>query len=163
MRKRLVIAAIVILSLVFLLGRWTRPSIPTGERQVATPEQLERAVATSVDEDLIGPCRVTRVIDGDTVDAEIDLGFNTWRHVRLRLARINAPEKRGSSREKGKAATKWLTDVIEDEWLLVRTIATQKGPDKKGKYGRYLVEIFKDGKNINDELVSAGHAVYVAK
>lgn len=103
---------------------------------------------------------IVRVVDGDTVDAEIDLGFHTWRKERLRLNRINAPEPKGATREEGKAATNWLREHVEGQWLIVRTIARRDGRDKQGKYGRYLIEIFKDNKSVNDEIVNAGHAIY---
>ncbi len=105
--------------------------------------------------------KVLRVIDGDTVEADIDLGFHTWRRAeRLRLARIDAPEIRGGSREKGFAAKKWLSELIEGQWLIVRTVADKSGRDSRGSFGRYLVELFYEGKNLNDELVKAGHARY---
>lgn len=56
-----------------------------------------------------------------------------------------------------------MRDVVEDEWLMVRTVATKKDEDKTGKYGRYLVEIFKDGRSVNDDAVAAGHAEYSAQ
>lgn len=105
--------------------------------------------------------KVLRVIDGDTIEADIDLGFHTWRRAeRLRLARIDAPETRGDSRERGLAAKKWLQELIEDKWLIVRTVADKRGRDSRGSFGRYLVELFYEGKNLNDELVRAGHAEY---
>ena len=45
----------------------------------------------------------------------------------------------------------------------MRTIPDRQGADKRGGFRRYLVEVFKDGKNVNDAIVSAGHAVYRKK
>ena len=105
--------------------------------------------------------QIIRVIDGDTVEADIDLGFHTWRRgIDLRLARVDAPEPKTDTREAGLAATEWLRKRVEGKWLIIRTIADRKGQEDQGKYGRYLVELFLDGTNLNDELVSAGHAVY---
>jgi micrococcal nuclease len=105
--------------------------------------------------------KIVRVIDGDTVVANIDLGFNTWRmDERLRLARIDAPEVQGAERSLGLSAALWLRTQIDDKWLIIRTVADRKGRDRKGSFGRYLVEIFFQGKNINDELVKRGFAKY---
>lgn len=100
---------------------------------------------------------ITRVIDGDTVVADIDLGFFVWhREQRLRLNRIDADEIRGKKKtEKGEAAYKWLKEKVEGKWLVVRTVA-----DRKGSFGRYLIELFLDGKNVNDELVESRLATY---
>jgi endonuclease YncB( thermonuclease family) len=105
--------------------------------------------------------KVVRVIDGDTIEADIDLGFHTWRRgERLRLARINAPEPKGGTRQKGLESAQWLRERIQGKWVVIRTIADRKGEDMKGSFGRYLVEIFEDGRNLNDLLVRNGHAEY---
>ena len=104
---------------------------------------------------------ITRVIDGDTVVADIDLGFHTWRRdVYLRLARINAPEPRGPSREAGLASGAWLREKIEGKEIIIRTVKDKRGQDQLGSFRRYLVELFLDGKNLNDELVTLGLADY---
>jgi len=96
------------------------------------------------------------VYDGDTVTADIDLGFHTWIHgEKLRLARINAPELRGEERPAGLQARDWLREQILSKTVIIHTIK-----DKKGKYGRYIAEIILDGININDALVSNGSAQY---
>ena len=99
---------------------------------------------------------IRSVYDGDTVTADIDLGFHTWIHgEKLRLARINAPEVRGDERPAGILARDWLRKQILGKTVIIRTIK-----DKKGKYGRYIAEILLDGININDALVSNGYAQY---
>jgi len=101
---------------------------------------------------------VVRILDGDTIDCLIDLGFTSSRKERLRLARINAPEVRGSEREAGLLAKAWLQSkvAIGDE-ILIRT-------SKSDSFGRYIAEIFiQNGEellNISDELVKVGHAEY---
>jgi micrococcal nuclease len=96
------------------------------------------------------------VYDGDTVTADIDLGFNTWRRdERLRLYRINAPEVRGEDRPEGLVSRDALREKILGKEVIICTIR-----DKKGKYGRYLAEIHLEGLNINDWLVDSGYAVY---
>ncbi|HFE65526.1 MAG TPA: nuclease [Caldithrix sp.] len=105
--------------------------------------------------------KVVSVYDGDTVRTDIDLGLSTWvKKEKIRLARINAPEVRGKERPEGLKARDFLSDLILDKDIFLQT---QK--DKKGKYGRYLGELWveKDGKwiNVNDLMVESGHAVYV--
>ncbi len=99
---------------------------------------------------------ITAVYDGDTVTANIDLGMGVWKNKeRLRLSRINAPEMRGESREQGRISRDWLRNRVLDKPVIVRTIH-----DKKGKYGRYLAEIWHNGENINDLLVAKKLAEY---
>ncbi|MDF7825866.1 thermonuclease family protein [Pontiellaceae bacterium B12227] len=103
---------------------------------------------------------VTGAYDGDTITVEIDVGLKTAiKGEKLRLHRINAPEMRGDEKVAGKASRDWLRERILGKEILIQTIK-----DKKGKYGRYLAEIWleENGEyvNINDELVTTGHAVY---
>lgn len=104
--------------------------------------------------------RVTAVYDGDTVTVDIDLGLKTAvRGEKLRLHRINAPEVRGAEKESGKVSRDFLRERILGKEILIETIK-----DKKGKYGRYLAELWLEENgsyiNINDELVATGHAEY---
>ena len=104
---------------------------------------------------------VTKVYDGDTVTVDIDLGLNVFaKKEKIRLSRINAPELRGEEREEGLKSRDFLRSLIFKKEILVQTIK-----DRKGKYGRYLGEIFlvdEAGQktNINDLLVEKGFAVY---
>ncbi len=99
---------------------------------------------------------ITSVYDGDTVTADIDLGLSTWVHgEKLRLSRINTPEVRGAEREQGLISRDWMRAQILDKTVLIQTTR-----DEKGKYGRYLAEIYLDGVNINDLLVTEGLAEY---
>jgi endonuclease YncB( thermonuclease family) len=93
---------------------------------------------------------VWRIIDADTVEVSIDLGFHIWHLVKVRLIGLDAPER---FTEEGKAATQFTRDLLEGEFV---TITTYK-PDK---YGRYLAEIFiKSGDSFNKLLLDTGHAV----
>jgi endonuclease YncB( thermonuclease family) len=74
------------------------------------------------------------VIDGDTVIAEIDLGFNVHHKCRMRLWGINAPE---INTQEGKTAKLWLGDAVGSNTLVVRTIK-----DKEDKYGRMLCILY---------------------
>lgn len=108
--------------------------------------------------------RVLKVIDGDTVDIEIDLGFFTKVVKRARLTGIDAFEKNSrilSDREKAAKATSFLRNRIENRQVYVITQL-----DKSDKYGRVLVEIFESyddmssvGNSLNLKLVQEGLAV----
>lgn len=97
---------------------------------------------------------VRKVYDGDTVTVDIDLGFDIIvRGQKIRLLRINAPEVRGQERERGLKSRDALRGKIGSKWV---TLKTQQ--DKKGKYGRWLGEIWIEGECVNDWLVKEGHA-----
>lgn len=105
---------------------------------------------------------IVSVYDGDTCRADLDLGFGIWKKKEtLRLNRINAPEVRGESREAGKQSRDYLRQLILDQDVMVQTVL-----DKKGKYGRYLAEIWlydaltDQWRNINDLLVENEQAIY---
>ncbi|HET9658269.1 MAG TPA: thermonuclease family protein [Kineosporiaceae bacterium] len=93
------------------------------------------------------------VVDGDTVDLTIDLGFRLSFRDRFRLAGCNAPEKRTPE---GKAAALFVRDWFADRHLLqVRTLK-----DSREKYGRWLATIIgPDGADLVTDLIAAGHAV----
>ncbi len=105
--------------------------------------------------------KIISVYDGDTVRADIDLGLSTWvKNEKLRLARINAPELRGDEREAGMAARDFLREHVLEQDIIIETMK-----DKKGKYGRYITELWlKDETgefiNVNDLMVEKGHAIY---
>ena len=99
---------------------------------------------------------VLKIYDGDTITVRVDLGFHTHRIERLRLARIDAWEVRGEERPAGLVARDWLRSQILGRDVIVQTIK-----DKTGKYGRYIAEVFTlDCENLNDLIVSNGHARY---
>ena len=97
-----------------------------------------------------------RVVDGDTVDAMIDLGFDTWLKKRIRLAGINAYESRTrnkAEKKKGLKAKARLTEILEEndgDFLLIS--------HGVGKYGRCLGEIRANSKSVNKMLIKEGHA-----
>ena len=98
---------------------------------------------------------VLRVVDGDTVDVRIDLGFNVWHKCRVRMVGINAPESRTrdlEEKEKGLAAKEWLKERLDGTSVELQSQGT-------GKYGRVLGEFYIDETNINQEMVEVGHAV----
>lgn len=102
---------------------------------------------------------VDSVYDGDTITVTIDLGLKTFINgEKIRLFGINAPEIRGRERSEGLKSRDFLRDQILGKDIVIRTIK-----DKKGKYGRYLGELFLEKEtgryiNINDLLVKKGFA-----
>ena len=121
---------------------------------VATPAITEPAPACGL---YTYKARIVRVIDGDTVVANIDLGFRTWLHdEHLRLFGIDAPERGTVAFETAKAA---LQIRIEGADVFVCTIkANRSDNEKTGSFGRYLVVIYHDGTNVNQSLVAQGLA-----
>ena len=102
---------------------------------------------------------VLRVVDGDTVDVRIDLGFNVWHKCRVRMVGINAPESRTrdlEEKEKGLAAKEWLKLRFFGVGDIYSVELQSQGT---GKYGRVLGEFYIDETNINQEMVEVGHAV----
>ena len=101
------------------------------------------------------PGIVTRVIDADSLIIDIDLGFCViMKGQRLRLKGINAPELRT---EEGKVAKAWLVKTLEVYGNKVFLISA-KAP-KKGKWGRWVVDIYTENIHINKALIETGHAV----
>ena len=104
--------------------------------------------------------KVIRVIDGDTVDVDIDLGFGIWqKNERVRIMGIDTPESRTRNKEekvRGLLSKVYLKDAIKKAKKL--TIKTHKGSET-GKFGRILGEIFADGINLNLKMCTEGYAV----
>lgn len=102
---------------------------------------------------------VVHVVDGDTIDVDIDLGFYTWiKKQRIRMFGIDAPEMRGDERPAGQAATEFLRDLIDGKTVILRTIKGKDGGDSRGKYGRWLATVYIDGLDVNQHMIDTGHA-----
>jgi len=99
---------------------------------------------------------VTNIYDGDTIRANIDLGFNTWIfNQKLRLEGIDTPEIRGEERPYGLIAK----DFVNKRIPVGSDIQVLTQRDATGKYGRYLATIFyNNGSNLNEELLESGNA-----
>ena len=99
---------------------------------------------------------LVRVIDGDTIDVDLDLGFSSWlRKQRIRLAGIDTPESRTRNLEEKKLGLAAKARLIElcGEKLAVQSLG-------KGKYGRILgIPHTEDGRDICEILKAEGHAV----
>lgn len=100
--------------------------------------------------------RVDRVVDGDTVDIIIDLGFGLFKKERVRVAGVDTPEKRTSDEREKKLgidateyAVRWF--YASDEPVIVRT-------EKDGKYGRMLGYFYRNDECFNEKLIEDGMA-----
>jgi len=114
-----------------------------------TPEDLKYWYAAEI----------TRVVDGDTIDCKINMGLRIYREERLRLAGINAPEPRGSTKIAGDKSATFLVRLLKkyNNKVLIKT-------SKADSFGRWIayLYIYDKGKfiNLNDEMVDSGHAEY---
>jgi micrococcal nuclease len=104
--------------------------------------------------------KILKIYDGDTITVEIDLGFGVAKKEKLRFDLINAPEIRGDSRIEGLKSRDWLRMKLYQAEQLNKDIIIKTKKDKKGKYGRYIAEIFIDNISVNRELVHEGLAVF---
>ena len=102
--------------------------------------------------------KLDRVVDGDTIDIVIDLGFSILHKCRVRLFGIDTPESRTrdlDEKARGKLAKDFLSFCLasSDEHVIKTSV------DSKGKFGRVLGEIYCDRKNINLLMIDKHHAV----
>jgi len=108
---------------------------------------------------------INRVLDGDTIDVTIDLGFDLYKKERVRVAGVDTPEKRTRNLEEkalGIEATNWLKEKLEgaingDDELSVRTELV----GGTGKYGRLLgwLYIGDDSVSLNEQMINEGYAL----
>ena len=96
-------------------------------------------------------CDITRVVDGDTVDAEIDLGFDIVYKSRVRLYGIDTPESR--TRDKDEKARGLMSKDFLSNMLKKGDVIIKPKPDTKGKFGRILGELHVGDTNINQSLI----------
>jgi len=105
-------------------------------------------------------CKLSRVVDGDTIDVNIDLGFSVWHKARVRMLGIDTPESRTRNLEEkamGLAAKARLKELLKGCQVELEC------SKEKGKFGRVLATVWttdKVGKriNVNDQLCVEGHA-----
>lgn len=108
-------------------------------------------------------CKVNRVVDGDTVDVDIDLGFGiVLTDERVRIMGIDTPESRTSDKvEKvfGLASKERLKELL-GKTAILKTEINKDGEDMKGKFGRVLGDfITSHGDRVTEILIKEGHAV----
>ncbi len=102
-------------------------------------------------------CNVKRVVDGDTVDVIIDLGFDISYSSRVRLFGIDTPESRTRDKDekaRGLISKDFLKSYLDKGGVVIRT-----RKDKKGKFGRILGEMIVEDTNINELMIQEHHAV----
>ena len=101
---------------------------------------------------------IRRVVDGDTVDITLDLGFDILYNNRIRLLGIDTPESRTRDLEEkklGLAAKKRVRELCP----VGSTVTVKTTKDGRGKFGRILGEIYVGDVNVNKLLIEEGHAV----
>lgn len=100
--------------------------------------------------------KVIKIIDGDTIDVDLDLGFNITARKRLRFLGIDTFELRGEEKEKGILARNRLEELLSNKEVFVQTEM-----DEKGKYGRVLAWIWILSEetliNVNEQLLREEH------
>ena len=107
-------------------------------------------------------CRINKVLDGDTVDIDLDLGFNiVLANQRVRMAGIDTPESRTTDKEekpRGMLSKKKLSEKLPvGSWQRINTMKTDSNDDK---FGRILGEfILEDGTNVNQWMIDNNYAV----
>jgi len=109
-------------------------------------------------------CKITRVVDGDTVDIDIDLGFGiVLTDERVRVMGIDTPESRTSDKVEdifGEAAKARVKELLgKGDYAVLKTEINKDGEDMKGKFGRILGDFIIDGRRLTDILIEEGHAV----
>ena len=103
---------------------------------------------------------ITKVVDGDTIDAEIDLGFDISLSKRIRLAAVDTPESRTSDaneKKYGLESKEWLKHKVENaKNILIKT----ELPDSTEKYGRIIGHLFINDQetSLNDQMIIEGYA-----
>ena len=107
--------------------------------------------------------KVLRVVDGDTLDLDVDLGFSVHVEIRLRLLNIDTPETYGIKHDseeyqRGLAATAYTEYWVQQNGANGVIVESYKG--KTGKYGRWLGTVYSldESRILNEDLVSSGHA-----
>lgn len=89
---------------------------------------------------------VANVVDGDTIDVIVDLGFKIQTRQRLRLARVDTPERNQANYSEAK---EFVGDLILNKLVTIKT-------QKISKWGYYLADVAIDGKDVSDSIIAAG-------
>jgi micrococcal nuclease len=107
---------------------------------------------------------VLRVVDGDTLEVLIDLGFGVCFKEKVRFTRVNTPEVWGVKKESAEYKLGEEASGFTKGWIATceNKIVLKTTKDRKGKYGRYLAEVFADagprvGENLQNAIISAGY------
>tara|TARA_Y100000310_G_C19952753_1_gene477602 strand:- start:69 stop:479 length:411 start_codon:yes stop_codon:yes gene_type:complete len=104
-------------------------------------------------------CKIVRVVDGDTVDVDIDLGFGTWmKKQRIRLYGIDTPESRTRDLEEKKYGI-MAKEIVKKYLPLGSTQVLRTRKDKAGKYGRILGEFVVGDETLNEWMITNHYGV----
>lgn len=121
-------------------------------REIAREERAAPWPERALSDPLARSALITRVVDGDTVDADIDLGLDVHMRARIRVRGIDTPELNSSDpaeREKALKAKKFVEEAVLGKQVVLRLSG-------KGKYGRLLADIEYEGKSLVKELLDSG-------
>ncbi len=119
-------------------------------------------LADRVEPSFVYAAKVVDVVDGDTIDVLIDLGFKTFSEQRIRVLGIDCPEVKGKTKKAGDAATEATRTWVKSHGsIVVRTVKAKKG--QIDSFGRYLAEVLGDNQagtqsSLGEFLLSEGHA-----
>lgn len=102
---------------------------------------------------------VVKVIDGDTIDVQLDIGFSSYLRKRLRFLGVDTYEVRGDEKEQGLLAKARLQEMLDSaDNIYVQTVM-----DSQGKYGRLLAWVWTENDGeltlLNTQLIEEGHGV----
>jgi micrococcal nuclease len=111
-------------------------------------------------------CVVTRVVDGDTVDADIDLGFNMVYKERIRLMGIDTPESRTRNKKEkalGLASKNRIKEILKGAGDIEgkrgkKAVYLETSKEGKGKFGRILGNLWVNDECVNQKLIDENHA-----
>tara|TARA_R100000697_G_scaffold115303_1_gene134790 strand:+ start:441 stop:860 length:420 start_codon:yes stop_codon:yes gene_type:complete len=103
-------------------------------------------------------CHITRIVDGDTVDANIDCGFDIIFKSRIRLYGVDTPESRTRDLDE-KARGKMASAFLQEQINKAKLVKVKTKLDKKGKFGRVLGSIIADDIDLNQAMVDKNLAV----
>jgi micrococcal nuclease len=112
--------------------------------------QQDDATHEAVRRDLVGPCRVVHVVDGDTLDVQCR-DFTD----QVRMLRIDTPEAGQHGHGEARRA---LLELVEDREVYL--LFEEKGVRQRGNYGRLLAYVYADGRNVNVEMVRRGWSTF---
>ena len=107
-------------------------------------------------------CNIVKIVDGDTVDVDIDLGFGVWlKDERVRIMGIDTPESRTRDKVEKKfgLASKAMLKRVLGKTTVLKTTINKKGVDMKGKFGRVLGDFLHNGKPVSKLMCREGFAV----
>ena len=102
--------------------------------------------------------KVTRIIDGDTIDVDVDLGFDVWLKNSVRMYGIDTPESRTRDKEEKRFGL-LSKQFVKDHYPVGSTAILRTHKDKTGKFGRILGELVWENTTINKIMVDEHYAV----